>query len=179
MTQVTNSLFAVVHPMTTFHCREILESDWLAILRIQGEVYYDFTPESESVMRSKTTLGPRTCFVAVDQERSVVAYCLAHPYPAHQIAVLGAAGPAELEPTTNLFLHDLAVQKDFFGRGVAHALFDHLTTVAQANGYQTMSLVAVQQAAGFWMKMGFTPSTRATINKSYTGDATFMTKAIG
>lgn len=165
-------------PMTTFHCRDIIESDWPAILRIQSEVYYEFAPESEAVMRSKATCGPRTSFVAVDEQHAIVAYCLAHPYPPNQVAVIGTADSSELEPTNNLYLHDLAVEKASAGRGVAQTLFAHLTTIAQSSGYQTISLVAVQQAAGFWTKMGFNPSTHATINDSYTGDATFMTRRL-
>ena len=164
--------------MTMFQCRNIIESDWPTILRIQSEVYYDFAPESEAVMRSKAIRGPGTCIVAVDQQHEIVAYCLAHPYPPDRAAVLGTADAGDLEPSDNLYLHDLAVQKASTGRGVAQALFNHLTTVAQARGYQTMTLVAVQQAADFWKKMGFASSTQATINNSYTGDATFMIKSI-
>jgi predicted N-acetyltransferase YhbS len=165
----------VNHP---HHCRTIIEADWPAILRIQSEVYYDFTPEPEAVMRSKAIRGPDTSLVAVDRESNVVAYCLAHPYPADQTAVLGTADPSPLTPIDNLYVHDLGVQKASAGRGVAPGLFNQLTSVARLEGYRTMSLVAVQHAARFWTKLGFTPSARATINDSYTGDATFMTRAI-
>ncbi len=164
--------------MTTFHCRHIIESDWPTILRIQSEVYYEFAPESEAVMRSKAARGPRTSFVAVDKQFAIVAYCLAHPYPPNRVAVLGTTDLCELEPTSNLYLHDLAVEKASAGRGVAMSLFDQLVDIAQSTGYRTMSLVAVQQAAGFWTKLGFTPSTHATINDSYTGEATFMTRSL-
>lgn len=162
----------------TFQCREIIEADWPAVLRIQSEVYYEFAPESEVVMRSKGACGPATCLVAVDQSPVVVAYCLAHAYPLNRIAVLGTTDLSTFAPTDNLFVHDLAVQKATVGRGVAQALFNHLTSVARSLGYRSMSLVAVQQAAGFWTKMGFTPSMQATINESYTADATFMTQTI-
>ncbi len=158
------------------HCRTIVETDWPAILRIQSEVYYEFTPESEAVMRSKATRGPATSFVALDQDANVIAYCLAHPYPPNRTAVLGIADSLPLTPTENLFIHDLAVQKASARCGVAQALFNHLTSVAQSDGYRTMSLVAVQQAASFWTRMGFTLSTLGSINDSYTGDATFMTR---
>jgi predicted N-acetyltransferase YhbS len=164
--------------MTPFHCRDIIDSDWRAILRIQREVYYEITPESEAVMRSKAVHGLHTSFVAVDQRFAVIAYCLAHPYPSNQVAVLGTADASEPEPTNNLYLHDLAVQNASAGRGVAQILFDHLTSVARLTGYRTMSLVAVQQAAGFWTKMGFRPSKIGKINGSYTGNATFMTRRL-
>ncbi len=161
--------------MTTFRCRAIVESDWPTILRIQSEVYYEFAPESEAVLRTKVTRGPRTSFVAVDLQLAVVAYCLAHPYPPNQVAILGVTDAGNVEPTNNLYVHDLAVEKASAGRGVAQALFDHLSSVARSSGYRTMSLVAVQRAAGFWTKLGFTRSTHAAIHDSYTGDATFMT----
>ena len=162
----------------TFYCREIEQADWPTILRIQSEVYYAFTPESEAVMRSKATHGPLTSFVAVDQNAAIVAYCLAHPYPANRAAVLGRDDPLPMTPTDNLYVHDLAVQKASAGRGVAHTLFNHLASTARLKGYRTMSLVAVQQAASFWRKLGFIPAAQSTINDSYTGAATFMTKAI-
>ncbi len=158
-----------------FHCRNIHESDWPTILRIQSEVYYAFTPESEVVMRSKATCGPRTSFVAVDQQLAVVAYCLAHPYLPNQVAVLGSADLSDVEPTDNLYLHDLSVRKVSSGCGVAQKMFDHLITIAQSSGYRKMSLVAVQQAAGLWTRMGFTPANNVTINDSYNGEATFLT----
>jgi ribosomal protein S18 acetylase RimI-like enzyme len=162
----------------TFYCREIDEADWPTILRIQSEVYYEFTPESEAVMRSKATYGPLTSFVAVDQNAAIVAYCLAHPYPENRVAILGTEDSLPMTPSDNLYVHDLAVQEASTGRGVAQTLFDHLTTIARFKGYRTMSLVAVQQAASFWRKLGFTPTTHSTINDSYTGAATFMTKSI-
>lgn len=163
------------HP---YYCRTIVEADWTAILRIQSEVYYDFSPESEAVMRSKADLSHATCFVAIDHSSTVIAYCLAYPYAADRTAALGTVDASPSTPTDNLFVHDLAVQKASAGRGVAQALFSHLTTIARSEGYRTMSLVAVQQAASFWSKMGFTPSTQAVVNDSYTGHATFMIRTL-
>lgn len=155
-------------------CRAILEADWPAILRIQSEVYYEFQPESEVVMRSKAMRGASTCCVALDHNASVIGYCLAYPYAADRVASLGRVDQTPLVSTDNLFLHDLAVQPASAGRGVAQALFAHLTTVARGAGYRTLSLVAVQQAASFWTKLGFAPSAQATVNDSYSGNATFM-----
>lgn len=154
--------------------RAIIEADWPPILRIQNEVYYEFQPESEAVMRSKANRGAATCFVALDRNSAVVAYCLAYPYPADQTASLGIVDATPVTLTDNLFVHDVAVRRASAGRGVAQALFHHLVTIARIEGYRTMSLVAVQRAASFWSKMGFTPSARASVNDSYTGDATFM-----
>lgn len=165
-------------PTDRHHCRTIIEADWPEILRIQSEVYYDFSPESEAVMRSKATRGLKTCFVALDHKPAIVAYCLAYPYAADRTASLGIVDASPITPTDNLFVHNLAVQKASAGRGVAQALFSQLTTIAREQGYRTMSLVAVQQAASFWTKMGFTPSSRATVDGSYTGNATFMMRKL-
>ncbi|QDV24981.1 GNAT family N-acetyltransferase [Aureliella helgolandensis] len=159
-----------------YSCRAIIEADWPSILRIQSEVYYDFAPEPESVMRSKALQSPATCFVATGTAAEVIAYCLAHPYPANRTAQLGTADTDPINPTDNLFVHDLAVQKASEGCGVARALFTQLSSAAQADGYRTMTLVAVQGATDFWSKMGFTPSANATIHESYTGNAIFMMK---
>jgi len=60
--------------------RSITDNDWPVILDIQAAVYPDITPETETVLRSKLTLGPQTCLALTDQQNCVVGYCLAHPW---------------------------------------------------------------------------------------------------
>lgn len=170
--------------------RAIVDADWAAIMRIQSEVYHEFHPESEAVMRSKASHSLTTSFVAIDvvedgatdtfsggAER-VVAYCLAHPYPSNRVAVLGTVYSESAADTDNLYLHDLAVQRASSGRGIAQSLLHHVTAVAKSSGYRTISLVAVQNAAGFWVKMGFTPSSDVCVDESYAAAATFMTREL-
>lgn len=170
--------------------RTIVDADWPAIMRIQSEVYHEFHPETEAVMRSKTSHSLATSFVAIDVDiegatdtvtggtERVVAYCLAHPYPSNRVAVLGTVYSASAVDTENLYLHDLAVQRASAGRGIAQTLLNHVIAVAKSSGYRTMSLVAVQDAAGFWGKMGFTPSSEVCVDESYAIAATFMTRQL-
>lgn len=173
------------------HYRAIIEADWPAIMRIQAEVYHEFDPESEAVMRSKASHSLTTSFVAIDVANAevtdnmitgcterVVAYCLAHPYPSRRVAVLGTAYSASTADSDNLYLHDLAVERASSGRGIAQTLLHHVTAVAKSSGYRTMSLVAVQDAEGFWLKMGFTPSSNVCVDESYAAAATFMTREL-
>ncbi len=166
----------------SIHYRTIIESEWQSILRIQAEVYYAIVPESESVMRSKANCSPETCSVAADSDERVLGYCLAYPYPLDQIPSLGvqlARGtniPAPATSTANLFLHDLAVDKSSGGRGIAQSLFQQVTVAARTLGYTTMSLVAIQQASGFWSKLGFTPVYNTRVDSSYATDAQFMSR---
>lgn len=172
------------------HYRTIVEADWPAIMRIQSEVYHEFHPESEAVMRSKASHSLTTSFVAIqvsDDEATdtltgvterVVAYCLAHPYPSNRVAVLGTVYSASAADTDNLYVHDLAVQSVSSGRGIAQTLLQHVTAVGKSSGYRRMSLVAVQDAAAFWVKMGFTPSSDVCVDKSYAAAATFMTREL-
>lgn len=178
--------------MTTrqYQYRTIIDADWPAIMRIQSEVYHEFPPETEIVMRSKASHSPATSIVAIDVVKggatdtvtsgteSVVAYCLAHPYPRNRVAVLGTVCSESTIDTDNLYLHDLAVQRSSAGCGIAQRLLSHVMTVAKSRGCRTMSLVAVQDAAGFWMKMGFAPSNEVCIDESYAATATFMTRKI-
>ncbi len=160
----------------------MIESDWHSILRIQAEVYYAIVPESEFVMRSKANCLPETCFVASDSDEQVLGYCLAYPYLPGQTPALGvqlARGKnphSQATSTANLFLHDLAVDKSAGGRGIAQSLFQHVTVAARSLGFSSMSLVAIQQASGFWSKLGFSPVYNTPMDSSYATDAQFMSR---
>ncbi len=159
-----------------FHqIRSIIESDWPAILRIQSEAYYAIVPESESVMRSKAMVSPATCLVATDSDDRVLAYLLAYPYPDDRILPLGTIYLSSRVESDNLFLHDLAVARSASGRGIAKSLVKQVICAAQPLGYQTMSLVAIQDANCFWSKMGFFPTDDIPIDSTYAVGAQLMT----
>ncbi|WP_037027131.1 GNAT family N-acetyltransferase [Psychromonas aquimarina] len=159
--------------MNNYKIREIIESDWPAIMRIQNEAYYSTAAESEDVLRSKHLSSPSTCIVCENSAGQVIGYGLAHAYPSHQAPQMGVV-IAETITSNNLFIHDLAVEKKSQGQGLAKVLFNYLKCLAIQFNYSSLSLVAIQNADSFWSKMGFEPLTLKSLGPSYDKNASFM-----
>ncbi|GGO68371.1 GNAT family N-acetyltransferase [Bowmanella pacifica] len=152
----------------------ISPSHWPDILRIQDAVYHDVEPESLTVLKSKWQASPDTCLVGLDKHNQVVGYLLSHPWPVGKLPKLHHA--VESVNTDNLYLHDLAVCPSARGEGVAAKLLAHLQQKSQSGGFNSISLVAVQNADGFWQKQGFSQHTKAQLCDSYGDNAQPMLK---
>lgn len=158
--------------------RNIVESDWPEILRIQNEAHIFTVLETESVLRSKQVISPATCFVCVGKDRELLAYCLAHPFAQNSIPSLGTVA-AKTPVVANLFVHDLAVQNSSQGQGVATKLFLYLKECAVQRGFLSLSLVSLQQADIFWQKMGLQKVRDIDAGSGYGEGASFMAMSIG
>ncbi len=153
--------------------RRIADDDWSVINAIQNEAYTEIAPESQDTLRRRVLLSPETCFVAVGHNGSVLGCCLAHPWGPDGAPALHAKLEA-LPVTTNLYLHDLAVSSNSRGRGVAGFLCQGLLAVAVERNFQSVTLVSVQNSAGFWKKFGFSEDPRVNPSDSYGAGARFM-----
>lgn len=174
--------------------RPVASGDWDDILAIQRAAYGDGLLESGAVLRSKAAAGPETSLLAVEAAGKIagesagasaggaapgqaLAYLLAHPWPLDDWPPLGSLTPPCIK-SANLQLHDLAVHPRAKGRGLARRLLAHLLEAARAGGYRTVSLVAVQGAAGFWQRQGFTPVGPAPAEKGYDAGAMLMRRTV-
>ncbi len=140
---------------------------------IEAAAYLSIPPEAEAVLRSKHELSPATCLVGIDAQDKVQAYCLSHPYPPDQIPALNTLS-VKTEEYTNLFIHDLAVRHQARRLGFGQALYARVRKIAQQHGFSSISLVAVEQAGGFWAKMGFRQTAAADPAEGYAAKACFM-----
>lgn len=154
----------------------ISPSHWPDILRIQDAVYHDVQPESVTVLQSKWRASPKTCLVGINKNNQVVGYLLAHPWPVDELPKLHQAVPAVSDD--NLYLHDLAVCPYARGQGVASRLLECLEQKRQSGGFSSISLVAVQNADGFWQKQGFSEHAEVTLCESYGDNALPMLKPL-
>lgn len=128
-----------------------------SVQRIQQLAYTPELLEPVEVFSTRLSLAPDFCFGAREdaESRALLAYLIAHPWPADQSPGLSrelAALPAGCDA---VHLHDMAVNPAAGGRGLGRALLEHLVAVSEAAGFAQITLVAVQDAAGFWKKMGF------------------------
>ena len=141
--------------------REIIYSDWDAIMRIQEDSYFAIEPEPVSVLQSKWIFSKETCFI-LEEDSEILGYCLAHPWEDND------APPLYSESLTGshftcIFIHDLSVTPRARNRGIGLMAFHYLKEYAIKNKFHFLSLVAIQGAENFWHKLGFQP---ANIDKS-------------
>jgi len=152
------------------------ESMWDGILRLQSEVYHQIEPESLATLKSKWTSTPSCCFV-YRSEGKVLAYLLAHAWDSQVPPKLFQPLPS----TTHgryLFLHDLSVSRQLSGFGVGTKMVNHLLDVAKAEGFEEISLVAIQNSVPFWSRMGFQVVANQKACSSYGGNASVMRRVL-
>ncbi|MFS4091604.1 GNAT family N-acetyltransferase [Streptomyces sp. AF1A] len=151
--------------------RGVTDADWPEIAALEAEAYADTSlVEGEAALRSRAPAG--TCFV-LDLGGRVAGYVLALPYP-----MLHCPEPMRAEPavhrSANLHLHDLVVATPLRRRGLGTRLVRHLTDVARAGGFATMSLVAVAGRETFWRANGYRPRPEAPVPAGYGSGAVYM-----
>jgi ribosomal protein S18 acetylase RimI-like enzyme len=151
-------------------------NSWNDILQLQREAYVDIEPESLSTLQSKWRNSPQLCFVCSVENR-VAAYLLAHAWAGQEYPKL-YEDIADAAVGAHVFLHDLAVSKQFSGRGIGASMARHLIGIADQQGFAQIGLIAVQNSQGFWTKMGFETDTQQCVCPSYGINATAMRRKI-
>lgn len=153
--------------------RPIRDDDWEAIVTIENAAYTELPPESMETLQSRVLLSPETCFVAVNEDNTVLGYCLAHRWVPDGAPALHEILCA-LPESKNLYLHDLAVAPDAQGTGVARLICRELLALAGQKRFLSLTLVSVQNSASFWRKFGFVEVPTIKLSPSYTENAVFM-----
>lgn len=152
--------------------RAITPQDWDAILQIQEECYSQLEPEPLHVLQSKWQMSPQSCFV-FEVNKSVVGYCLAHPWTTNKPPALYEA-ITHIPKADTLYLHDIAISIKAQGLGAGAKALTRLKLLADRYNLNSLSLVAVQGADSYWRKMGFKPQVSDKCLGSYTHDAMYM-----
>lgn len=152
-------------------------TDVSEVLRIQALCYGEAYAESADVF-TRRLQSPGHCSWAALWDGQVVAYLAAYWSAPGMITPLQgefeAADPARL-----LYLHDMAVEPTYGGRGIARHLLEAAQAQAQARGIAQAALVAVQGAHVYWARQGFVLSRPADDRqcghlRSYGEDAVYM-----
>ncbi|MDW0361475.1 GNAT family N-acetyltransferase [Halomonas venusta] len=153
----------------------IAETTWPEILKLQAEVYHLVEPESPEVLQDKWLRSPNSCFIYRDNKQ-LVGYALAHSWNSKKPPKLFNKLPKGTEGSI-LFLHDLAVSSNSFGKGIGSTMMAHLVNIAIVSGYREIRLVSVQNSMQFWQKQGFTPLEQE-VCKSYGDSAQLMKRVL-
>lgn len=136
--------------------KTVSESDLPRVVAVQKDSYPQQLWEEEAVFRDKRRLFPEGAF-GWYQDGVLQAYVFVHPWRKGETAPLFTANMVLPENPDCLYIHDLAIAPAARGKGAARALVAAAFALAEQNGLEHFSLVAVQNSESFWQKFGFTP----------------------
>jgi GNAT superfamily N-acetyltransferase len=155
--------------------RPVTDRDWPDIVELESRIYSaKGVSEDPDVLR--TRMNPATSYVlAVDDE--IAGYLLALPYPERHSPDLARAETA-VHISSNLHLHDLAIAPGRRRGGLGARMVRHLLGEAATQGYRTVSLVALAEAAAFWVAQGFRPRPDVSPPPAYGPAATYLTRPL-
>ena len=153
--------------------------DLAAVSAIASKVHSGFF-EADAILAEKHTLYRNGCYI-LDVAEKPAGYVLSHPFTLGSLPaldkLLGALPP---EPDT-FYIHDLALLPVARGVKAAGKIVAALTKHAEAMGFPTMSLVAVNGSVPFWEKQGFVVEECAGLAEKlagYEAGARYMVKKL-
>ena len=137
--------------------------------------------ESRACFENRLDLYPAGSFALSDAHGAVHGYLFAYPWQGESAPALNtliAALPADAD---RIYLHDLALHPRARGGGFTRPIVEQLATQARADGWPMIALVAVNNAADFWARLGFeaidSPAIRVKL-ESYGPDARYMMRRL-
>ena len=133
--------------------RALTGYDLPAVDKIAETVHPDFF-ETSDVLAERQRLYRNGCYLLELGERPA-GYVLSHPWRYGSLPALNAPLGAIPEGADTYYIHDLALLPVARRVGAATRIVRALTKHADAEGYQTMTLVAVNGSIPFWEKHGF------------------------
>ncbi len=154
------------------------ESDWKEVDRVQRLAYSADLVEDLDVLKEKADIIGHSCsLIQNDLSSAVLGYILAHPYPKDRIPPLNSKiEPPLIGNENNVFLHDMALDPTFAGKGFGKKVVELLIAEVKSSGTKSMTLIAVQSSSSFWNKVaGFEIVNRVdTVSLSKYGEGAKM-----
>ena len=140
--------------------RPMAPEDLPAVLTLQAQGYPAALHDSAGAFLSRMSLSAELNLTAW-REGELAGYLVSHPWgagsPPPVDAVLAPATPANC-----WYVHDLSVAQAARGLGVGRILLSAGRGAAMARGLTRSELIAVEGAAPFWRRQGWTaPATIA------------------
>lgn len=141
--------------IATLAWRAMTPADIDGVARVAAEGFPDH-PEDVACFAERLSLSPDLCFVLADTDGVVRGYLIAYPWPPGAVPPLNSLIGALPSERSNIYLHDLALERGLTGRGHARAAVDRLLRAAK--DARQITLVSVNGSAAFWQAMGFAPA---------------------
>lgn len=124
-----------------------------AVHRLSRQVHVDY-PEDLAVFAEKLALFPAGCRVLA-QGGEIGGYLFSHPWKLLSAPKLNALF-GQLPPRPNcLFLHDIAIDPAWRGRGKADAAMAWFENLSIEMGFRGIGLVAIEGTDQHWSRRGF------------------------
>lgn len=137
--------------------------------------------EGRPCFENRLALFPRGCFVLAEADGPPRGYLVAYPWRADAAPTLNTLIAAIPADASVFYLHDIALHPDARGAHRSRVIIERLADQARADGWPSIALVAVNDAAGFWARHGFaardTPDMAAKL-ASYGPDARYMVRSL-
>ncbi len=150
-----------------------------AVFAIANKVHPGFF-EAEDVLAEKHTLYRHGCYI-LDVADKPAGYVLSHPYRRGELPALNTLLGTLPEDADSFYVHDLALLPLARGIGAAGQIVAALTKHAEAIGFTSIGLVAVNGSVPFWEKQGFSVEERPELAEklaAYEDAARYMTKML-
>lgn len=167
-------------PLPTLTWRPMTTGDLDGVVEVARIGFPDHF-EDRACFANRLALHPQGCFVLAEGEGRPLGYLVAYPWRADAAPALNTLIDAIPDDASTLYLHDLALHPDARGGGRTGAIVEQLADAARADGWPTISLVAVNDAVGFWSRHGFAvsaPPGMAAKLASYGDDARYMVRRL-
>lgn len=143
------------HPLPRLTWRPMTAADLDAVADIAVLGFPDHF-EGRDCFENRLALNPSGCFVLADGEDQPRGYLVAYPWAADAAPALNTLIEAVPADAAVMYLHDLALHPDVRGGGWPRPMVERLADDARAAGWPALALVAVNDAASFWERHGFT-----------------------
>lgn len=137
--------------------------------------------EGRDCFGNRLALNPAGCFVLSGEDGAPKGYLVAYPWRADDAPALNTLIEAIPGDATVMYLHDLALHPEARGGGWTRPIVERLAGEAKAAGWPALALVAVNDAAPFWERLGFEPveaPEMAAKLASYGPDARYMVRPL-
>jgi len=134
--------------------RAMTAADVAEVADLANIVHLDY-PENPGVFAACFDLYPAGCHILEDEAGVAAGYLVAHPGRLDTPPVLNLPLTALPYPPDCYFLHDLALGREMRGRGFAREAVALVFEEARRGAFDTVALIAVGDAHGFWARHGF------------------------
>jgi GNAT superfamily N-acetyltransferase len=159
--------------------RPLTPADLPAVEAIAADVHPDFF-EEPAVFAERQRLYPDGTHI-LEAGGAPCGYVLSHPWRAASLPALNALLGTLPDDADSYYLHDLALLPRARGTGAAGRIVADLVAHARAEGFASMSLVAVNASQAFWERQGFavkeSPALASKLD-SYEPSARFMVRSL-
>jgi GNAT superfamily N-acetyltransferase len=134
--------------------RHMTNNDMDVVMRIQSMAYIPQYRESREIYKDKFDKFPDGCWIAeVDGQPN--GYLLSHPCLLDNPPKLDMMIGYIPQNPDCYFIHDIAVNPFFKGKGIGRILCDKAKLLAKEYNLTNIALISVQNSHPFWEKMGF------------------------